>query len=525
MLVWLTSCDEFLEINPNTQLSEEEFYKTEEQVMMGLYDIMNEVQVRLMEIHSSCALLSDEVVTGGEISSDAYKVKWDNFTFDASGAFGEWGYGSWWNEWDHGIYDGVMAATIVVDKVNASGLNESFVRAIDAEARFYRALFYYYIFMGYEQFPLITKILSVEDMYTVGKSTRQEAYEFMLSDLADNVIQYLPERQFTLQGRICRDAAKILRTKIILFHRDESHYQLALNDMNEIIGSHRYELDPDYLHIWLKDGEWKQESIYEIAFAGNNSGEGCVILRGVGGRSIVDPRSAEQGGLMHGYGELTMSYDIYNMFDPDDRRREGTVIVYANEIKKVQEMVISGELAAGSRFEIDTINQANAEGLGHYKYHPRKETSTPIDPLNNYFASFRMFRYADVLLLGAELDVRINGNATISQGWFDLVRDRAFGNTAHRISLNQGKQTNLDILFKERRYEFTDEMQRWFDIMRFDKGDEVLGPNAPGYPVKVNGITQRVGNKGWVERYRYFPIDQSEIDKSKGNLTQNPGWL
>jgi hypothetical protein len=214
------------------------------------------------------------------------------------------------------------------------------------------------------------------------------------------------------------------------------------------------------------------------------------------------------------------------MFEAGDTRREGTVIVYADEIKKVENMVALGTLPAGSRFEIDTLNQANAEGLGHYKYHPRKETSTPIDPLNNYFASFRMFRYADVLLLGAELDVRINSNATVSQGWFDKVRDRAFGgNTSHRISLNQGKQNNLDILFKERRYEFTDEMQRWFDIMRFDKGDEILGPSAPGYPVKVNGVTQRIGNKGWTERYRYFPIDQSEIDKSKGNLTQNPGWL
>jgi hypothetical protein len=459
------------------------------------------------------------------VSSDAYKVKWDNFTFGVSGAFGEWGYGSWWNEWDHGIYDGVMSATIVVDKVNKSGLSESFVRAIDAEARFYRALFYYYIFMGYEQFPLIKEILSVDDLYTVGKATRQEAYEFLLDELSDDRIRYLPERNATLQGRICRDAAKVLRAKIILFHRDESRYQSALNDMNEIAGSGRYTLDPDYLHLWLKDGEWGTESIYEVAFAGNNSGEGCVILRGVGGRAINDPRSAEQGGLMHGYGELTMQRHIYDMFEAGDHRREGTVIVYADEIKKVEQMVTDGTLPAGSLFEIDTLAQSNAEGLGHYKYHPRKETSTPVDPMNNYYASFRMFRFADVLLLGAELDVRINGNVTISQGWFDKVRDRAFGDANHRIALNQGKQANLDILFNERRYEFTDEMQRWFDIMRFDKGDEILGLNAPGYPITVNGIVQRVGNKGWRERYRYFPIDQSEIDKSRGNLTQNPGWL
>ena len=71
----------------------------------------------------------------------------------------------------------------------------------------------------------------------------------------------------------------------------------------------------------------------------------------------------------------------------------------------------------------------------------------------------------------------------------------------------KSKQELLDILFEERGYEFMDEMQRWFDILRFDKGTEILG------------------NKGWTEKFRYFPIDQSEMDRAKGGLTQNPGWL
>ena len=89
-----------------------------------------------------------------------------------------------------------------------------------------------------------------------------------------------------------------------------------------------------------------------------------------------------------------------------------------------------------------------------------------------------------------------------------MIRDRAFQDEAHRISLSgKSKAELLDILFKERGYEFIDEMQRWFDILRFDKGTEILG------------------SKGWTEKFRYFPIDQSEIDRSNGGLTQNPGWL
>lgn len=141
--------------------------------------------------------------------------------------------------------------------------------------------------------------------------------------------------------------------------------------------------------------------------------------------------------------------------------------------------------------------------------HPRKETTSTVNPTDNYYNSWRIYRYADVLLLAVELDVRINGTASAdAQGWFDQVRDRAFKDKEHRINLaGKSKQELLDILFEERGYEFMDEMQRWFDILRFDKGTEILG------------------NKGWTEKFRYFPIDQSEMDRAKGGLTQNPGWL
>lgn len=139
----------------------------------------------------------------------------------------------------------------------------------------------------------------------------------------------------------------------------------------------------------------------------------------------------------------------------------------------------------------------------------RERKAGSINPSSNHATAFRFYRYADVLLLGVELEARINGTVSdAGQHWFDLVRDRAFGDKNHRITLaGRSKQELLDIIFKERGYEFMDEMQRWFDILRFDKGTEILG------------------SKGWTEKYRYFPIDQSEIDRTNGLLTQNPGWI
>ena len=202
-----------------------------------------------------------------------------------------------------------------------------------------------------------------------------------------------------------------------------------------------------------------------------------------------------------------MNSHVYNLFADGDTRREGTVVLWDDEAKKVESLAKDGKLDAGSKFQISNAQEA-WEGMGHYKYQPRKESASDVNPLYNYSASFRFYRYADVLLLATELYERINGTVNAeAQGWFDQVRDRAFQDKNHRINLAAlGKQEALDKIFEERGFEFIDEMQRWFDILRFDKGTEILG------------------SKGWTEKYRYFPIDQSEIDRSHGNLTQNPGW-
>jgi hypothetical protein len=505
-LLGLTACSDFLETNPRTQVSTEEFYKTEDGVKAGLYAVMKEVPNRLMEVHSYATLLSDEAETGGGIGEGSYKFKWNFFTYTPQNCFSnEWYTGTgWWNEWDMGLYVGVVAANVLIDEITRCGLSESFAKAYDAETRFYRALFYTYLFMGWKEIPLLVgQITSVNDLYSFGNAPREDVYKFLMEDLSDDIIQYLPTRQNTQKGRICIDAAKLLRAKIILFHRDEANYQKAYSDLQAIANNSFYQLDPDYLHIWRKAGEWGKESIYEVGAMGEGTGMNNKVAT-VGGRDIIDPRSAAEGGLLSGYGQLTVTKPIYDWFAAGDTRREGTVIVYADEAADALAKTGQNTFFVNPGQEGVTHSEGH---FGNYKYHPRKESYTTGGVVENQNMSYRFYRFSDVLLTAAELKVRISGDADAeAQGWFDKVRDRAFKDTAHRITLNKGKAANLDILFEERKFEFTFEMQRWFDILRFDKGAEILG------------------KWGWTEKHRYFPIDQGEIDSSKGALTQDPAW-
>jgi hypothetical protein len=65
------------------------------------------------------------------------------------------------------------------------------------------------------------------------------------------------------------------------------------------------------------------------------------------------------------------------------------------------------------------------------------------------------------------------------------------------------KTATLDNLLDEYRLEFAMEGHRFFDLVRFDKADAVLGA------------------KGYSALKRYLPIPQSEIDRSEGTLKQN----
>lgn len=56
--------------------------------------------------------------------------------------------------------------------------------------------------------------------------------------------------------------------------------------------------------------------------------------RGVAGRGIVDPRSAEEGGLGDGWGQATVKRNVYDWYEEGDTRREGTFIDYAVEAQK-----------------------------------------------------------------------------------------------------------------------------------------------------------------------------------------------
>ena len=167
-------------------------------------------------------------------------------------------------------------------------------------------------------------------------------------------------------------------------------------------------------------------------------------------------------------------------------------------------------------------------------YIPVDRRPSPYDaahiPLN-----YRVLRYADVLLMKAEVENAL-GNDAEAQKALNQVRDR--------VNLDPVTSTGKalrDAIRLERRLELALEGNRLFDLRRWkdDNGKpaicNVMGQN--GSFVRYNTVEStdeweisnqnEASNKGYnfdETRDLLFPIPNSEITMSNGSIKQNPGY-
>ena len=147
-------------------------------------------------------------------------------------------------------------------------------------------------------------------------------------------------------------------------------------------------------------------------------------------------------------------------------------------------------------------------------------------PANNYpfmykcrsaYSNMIKYRYADLLLLKAEALIMkdspdLAGAATI----INRIRQRA-GLGTLPASATANKDALLEAYLKERRLELALEGERWFDLVRLDKVEEVMNAvyaKDAGRPAQQYPFTQN--------SYK-LPIPQVVIDQNP-NLVQNPGY-
>ena len=364
------------------------------------------------------------------------------------------------------------------------------------EARALRALAYYHLMDLFGKAPFVTENDAIG---TAGPEyNRAQLFDYIESEL-NEILPDLKAPRTNEYGRLDQAFVKMVLAKMYLnaeVYIGQAKYQECMDACSEIIAS-GYTLNSNYLNNFKADNHTSTEMIFTLQSNGEvtqNYGPTTVIINGQVG-SIEG--NGSQFGVGGWGGALRLRKQFVQKFDG---------IEFSSDTRK--------NIISGSR-DIEITDIANRD-QGYILAKFSNISSTGVVGISTTFVEtdFPLFRYADVLLMYAEAQVRKDGSAnSTSLNYINSLRTRANnGSTANNVSL---AAVNLDFILDERSRELHWEAHRRQDLIRFNK----YTGGSYNWAWKGNGIN----GIALSNHLRVYPIPEAAL-ASNPNLTQNTGY-
>ena len=391
----------------------------------------------------------------------------------------------WWV-----AYSGVKRCNDVITYVGWAGDNLTSANAAyyTAQARVLRAFYYTWLWKFWGNIPYYEENLSGD--FLCPQLSADAVYANVIADLEGAIaMDMLPMRSASSDyGRVTKAMAYMLYAELVMYQKDEARYPKALEYMEEIINSGKYALVPDYTTIFKPEGEWTEESIFEINYKSDGAYRSWGAPLNNGGTvlpRLISPYNFSGNGHENGWGFAPVRLETYEMFAEGDARRDATCW-YA---------------PADGTYELRY--QDTGYFLEKYVAQAGGNAGQIADGDLNYNNNLRIYRYSETLLNAAELLLLTRGDAGKATAYLDDVHNRA--------GLTDKPVATAETILEERRMEFVGEGKRYWDLVRTGNAATTLVPDKYGYRTNT-----------WSERKKYLPIPQSEIDAAQNTLTQNP---
>ncbi|NGM64413.1 RagB/SusD family nutrient uptake outer membrane protein [Sphingobacterium sp. SGR-19] len=454
--------------------------------------------------------------------------------------------------WVH-MYEGIARANNILENMHRAQevVTPEKYAEIEAEARFLRAYFYFYLTNLYGDVPLVTTMLQLSDtdMPRINVSeVRQQIYAD-LEFAAQHLPQELPANR---SGRASAAAALTLMARTALLAGD---YQIAAEKAKAVIDMDQYQLYPDYRNLFQPEGTGSSEVIMEQQYhldvfttaipryLANRESGGYSVL--VPTQILVDMYACKDGLPI----DESPLYDPASPFENRDPRLDHSIVLPGEWINDLRFQTHPDSVQTYKRTANGLQRVGNPEVTNAYatftgylwnKYYD--EDDMPGNANQSTFSTM-LFRYAEVLLTYAEAKIELNQIDQSVVAALNEVRTRkSVEMPAVNIAMNQ--QALRKTVRYERTIEFALEGFRLFDIRRWGIAEKVMPGDVLGrrrkahwydpiipaidednHPVYNNGSTifQIISTNQFTKRNYLWPIPQPELDLNK-QLTQNEGY-
>jgi len=568
-----TACEDafgdYLDKQPSNNLTEEEVFSDWELAVQFHYDTYNFLRHGANRINNSWLDAATDLAECSRGTSGT-RVSFNIGNYYASGASNE--LTSTWES----FYRGIRKCNMIIERLDSvpapkdDAEYEKHKQQYKSEAHFFRAFFYWEMFLRYGPVPIVTEVLDPNGDLLTGYTERPTIKEFVvdfilkeLKDCENGLMTYDETTSSTYAARINQPMARALYSRIMLYmasprYSSESGvtWQQAMDAARDFILTYGeyYSLMQEakggvsaYNNALLLTAYTDANT--EVIFYRNDgtigwsgiSADTPVGEGGTGGlcpsQNLVDMYDMADGSApftqydatgapVYTNGRPTINtasgYSDAKMWENRDPRLASTVLYQGVEWGNG-----TIDVRAGMR-DNPTGNQ-NATPTGYYvrKYIP--ETILANEHAGTAKRLWTIIRYAEILLNYAEAINEVEGpNGThraelISQ--LDQIRHRAgiTGSVADRTDLNT--QTAMrNFIHKERTIELAFEEHRWWDVRRWNVAVEALSRPIYGIDVANDGSISRktAQNRVFEEKMYLYPIPEAEVWKS--NIENNAGW-
>lgn len=487
--LFLTSCEDFLTVVPETQLSSATFFKNQndfEQAVNAAYaplrTITNDRSWLLSEMHSDNTYYARNVLFGAVDNQE------DLADFSVPESNGTTANVHVLNQWrqDYLIIARTNQVLALIDGVNFDATAKGNVKG---QALFLRAYAYFELARYFGSVPLHLTPVAVRAEAALPLSPEADIYAQIEKDLVE-AIPLLLDKATQQPGRVTSGAARTLLANVYI---NQKKWTEAEQVLAPVISGGQYMLMPSYDMAFSENVSNKNnaESVFEVQFI-----EGAAGLQGnfmyqfmprpISAAELQPIMGTNNAQPIDGEGNNIPTPDIIAAYEEGDLRKDAS---------------IGYVFLAGAFQDPKTLPYI-------------KKFQSPHSQHNNHGMNFPIYRYAEVLLFMAEA-LNEQGKTAEAIPLLNQVRTRA-GLAATTAS---GQADVREAIFKERRVELAFENKRWFDIQRTDRIQEIIvpfgqrvvaNPSAYYYP-PIAGAVPRNNVFTNLSKFYAYPADESDL--------------
>jgi len=443
-----------------------------------------------------------------------------------------------------GMWKTINQTNIVLANVEGNGLANETTSL--GQAYFLRAVVYFDLVRMFDEVPIRTSSTTVDDIH-IAKSSKQELYNLIISDLK-KAANLLPDTGEYIDGRPLKYAANAYLAKVYITLAGSNEattnfpnfnsvteseitvatitdfWQEAKTELDYVINNGGYSLPSTFAELWEQGSGNTSESIFELQYGHVGDSNANSILK-----DVVAKNSSNVGDV-NTFGRIRPNKEMFNdhviQYSGIDYTGVNFIPFGNNNTVDLDDTVADPRIS--STFLFNSYNRTTNGAL--VKVFPRKNRGNDAYAyLNKYkdlsfngtttVKNLIVLRYADILLLRAEVENEINSPASAYQYVNQVLlraRTTSSGTTVQPSDWDTAsvptKEEFRERIMKEREYELNGEGHEWFDMRRRGMGrfqEQITHHNDAA------SFYNSVGNRDFlftnIETEGTLPIPSAEI--------------